>query len=86
MINPDIRGSTGESIIVNNTAGLSNIAGFLSVLVGLIVIACAFWITYEIAKKHRKWHVGKKLLWISCALLFNILTVIVYYFVEYKKK
>lgn len=68
----------GGSVAVSSTIGLWNI------LIGLIVITCAFWITYEIAKKHRKWHAGKKLLWILCAILFNVLTVLVYYFVEYK--
>jgi hypothetical protein len=55
-------------------------------LVGLIALICAVWVIYEVVTHHKHWKTGTKVLWIVCAIVFNIITAIVYYFVAYKKK
>lgn len=50
-------------------------------LVGLIALACAVWIIYDVAANQKKMSTGKKVLWIVLAILFSIITAIVYYFV-----
>jgi hypothetical protein len=55
-------------------------------LLGLIMLICAVWVIYEVIAKHKHWKTGKIVLWIVCAIVFSIITAIVYYFVEYKKK
>ncbi|MGV8172100.1 MAG: PLDc N-terminal domain-containing protein [Candidatus Woesearchaeota archaeon] len=59
--------------------------GLFGSLIGLIALVCAVWVIYEVVTKHKNWTDGKKLVWIVCAIVFNILTAIVYYFLEYKK-
>jgi membrane protein DedA with SNARE-associated domain len=50
----------------------------------LVALACAVWVIYDVvtSKKHMKKEM--KLVWIICAVLFNVITAIVYYFVEKK--
>lgn len=55
-------------------------------LLGLIALICAILVIYEVITKHKHWSDGKKIIWIVCAIIFSIITAIVYYFVEYKKK
>lgn len=55
--------------------------GFL----GLIALACAVWVIYDVAIKNKKLATTKKVIWIVCAILFNIITAILYYFLEKKK-
>lgn len=54
-------------------------------LVGLIMLICAVWVIYEVITKHKHWKDSKKIIWIICAIIFSIITAIVYYFMEYKK-
>lgn len=55
-------------------------------LIGLVALICAIWVIYNVVTKHKSWKDSKKLIWIVCAIIFNIITAIVYYFMEYKKK
>lgn len=59
---------------------------FFSGLIGLVALICAVWVIYSVVTKHKHWSDGKKVLWIVLAVIFNIITAIVYYFLEYKKK
>ncbi len=59
---------------------------FFGSLVGILAVICAVWVIYEVVTKHKHWKDSKKIIWIVCAILFSIVTAIVYYFVEYKKK
>ncbi|MFA6461655.1 MAG: PLDc N-terminal domain-containing protein [Candidatus Woesearchaeota archaeon] len=59
--------------------------GFLNSIIGIIALACAIWVIYEVLTSKKKSSTGKKIVWIVCALLFNIITAIVYYLVEKKK-
>jgi len=51
-------------------------------IVGLL---CAIWVIYDVLAKNQGLSTGKKVLWILAAVLFSIITAIVYYFV-YKKQ
>jgi len=53
--------------------------------IGLVMLICAVWVIYNVLTKHKHWSDTKKIVWIVCAVVFNIITAIVYYFVEYKK-
>ncbi|MFC1768843.1 PLDc N-terminal domain-containing protein [Nanoarchaeota archaeon] len=53
-------------------------------IVGIIALACAIWVIYDVIAKNKKLSTGIKVLWIVLALFFSIITAIVYYFVEKK--
>jgi hypothetical protein len=48
----------------------------------ILGIVCAIWVIYDVLAKNQGLSTGKKILWIVAALLFSIITAIVYYFVE----
>jgi len=51
-------------------------------ILGLVALVCAIWVIYEVLTKQKGMSMGSKILWIICALLFNIITAIVYYLVK----
>lgn len=57
--------------------------GMLGWLIGL---AAMVWVIYDVFSKQKKLSTGTKVIWTIFAVLFSILTAIVYYFVVYKKK
>lgn len=59
--------------------------GFFSVITWLIGAACAIWVIYDVLVKQKKYSNERKLIWIICAVFFNIITAIVYYFLVKKK-
>ncbi|MDD3263833.1 MAG: PLDc N-terminal domain-containing protein [Candidatus Nanoarchaeia archaeon] len=59
--------------------------GFFSVLMWLVGVACAIWVIYDVVVNQKKYSNEKKLIWIICAVFFNIITAIVYYFLEKRK-
>ena len=50
----------------------------------IIGIACMIWVIYEVLAVNKQLSTGKKIIWIILAILFSIITAIVYYLV-YKK-
>ena len=46
---------------------------------------CAIWVIYDVLVNNKGLTTGMKLIWIICAVLFSIITAIVYYFVAKKK-
>jgi prolipoprotein diacylglyceryltransferase len=60
--------------------------GFFGGIFGLVALLCAIWVIYRVVTKHKHWSTAKKAIWIVCAIFFNIITAIVYYFMAYKKK
>lgn len=52
----------------------------------ILAIACAVWVIYDIVKNHTIKKDTEKVIWIICAVLFSIITAIVYYFVIKNKK
>lgn len=56
----------------------------LNSIIYLIAVICAVWVIYEVLTKQKSMSFGSKLIWIICALLFSIITAIVYYFTKKK--
>lgn len=54
-------------------------------VIWLIGLICAIWVIYDVLANQKKMKVGMKVLWIILALIFSILTAIIYYFVVKKK-
>jgi len=50
----------------------------------IVGILCAIWVIYDVFVNNKRLSIGMKVLWVILALLFSIITAIVYYFV-YKK-
>jgi len=59
--------------------------GTIDSVIGLIALVCAVWVIYEVLVKQKSMDSTKKLIWIVCAVLFSIITAIVYYLVVKKK-
>ena len=51
----------------------------------IIEIACAAWVIVDILKYQKKMKDNEKLIWIIAAIIFGLLTAIVYYFVHKQK-
>jgi len=56
----------------------------VSTLLWVIGVICAVWVIYDVWANNRKASVGMKVLWTVLAVLFSIITAIVYYFVGRK--
>ncbi|MBT3691153.1 hypothetical protein HOG16_02830 [Candidatus Woesearchaeota archaeon] len=54
-------------------------------ILGLVGLVCAIWVIYDLFAKQKAMTTGKKVVWLIFALLFSIITAIVYYFVVKKK-
>ncbi len=53
-------------------------------ILGIVGLVCAIWVIYDVFANNAKKSTGWKILWTVLALLFSIVTAIIYYFV-YKK-
>jgi len=51
-------------------------------IIWLLGLVCAVWVIYDVVKKQKKMKTGEKVLWIVAAVLFSILTAIIYYLVK----
>ncbi|ESP62661.1 hypothetical protein SMITH_244 [Smithella sp. ME-1] len=54
-------------------------------LLGIVALFCAIWVIYDVLANNKGLSTGMKIVWIICALLFSIITAIVYFLVEKKK-
>ncbi|MCX6746938.1 MAG: PLDc N-terminal domain-containing protein [Candidatus Pacearchaeota archaeon] len=54
-------------------------------IIGVIAVICAVLVIYDVAVNQKKMKDKKKIVWIIFAVLFSIITAIVYYFVVKKK-
>ena len=52
----------------------------------LIGLAAMIWVIYDVFVNHKGMSMGKKVLWTIFAILFSIITAIVYYFIVYKRQ
>ncbi len=57
----------------------------MGTIIWIIALLCAIWVIYDVLAKNKKLSTGMKVLWIILALLFSIITAIVYYFIGRKK-
>ena len=51
-------------------------------ILGIVALVAAIWVIYEVWTSKRK--TGEKVIWSICAILFSIITAIVYYFIGRK--
>jgi hypothetical protein len=56
----------------------------LTSIISLIGLICAVWVIYDVLVNNQKMSTGKKVVWIVCAVLFSIITAIIYYLVSKK--
>lgn len=54
---------------------------FYNTIPGIVAILAAIWVIYDVIANNKKLSDGMKVLWIVLALLFSIITAIVYYFI-----
>lgn len=52
---------------------------------GIIALVCAVWVIYDIVTYQKRMKDVHKILWIAAAIVFNILTAIIYYVVVKNK-
>lgn len=50
----------------------------------IIALICAIWVIYDVWANQKKMGGGEKVVWTILALVFSILTAIVYYFMKKK--
>jgi uncharacterized BrkB/YihY/UPF0761 family membrane protein len=50
-------------------------------LFGVIALIAAIWVIYDVLVNNKRLSDGMKVLWVVCAILFNIITAIIYYLV-----
>jgi len=53
-------------------------------IIGIIAIVCAVWVIYDVWAVQKKMSGGTKVLWTILAIVFSIITAIVYYFMKKK--
>ena len=54
-------------------------------IIGIIALICAIWVIYDLWIVQKKMSAGSKILWTILAIIFSIITAIVYYFVKKKQ-
>jgi Zn-dependent protease with chaperone function len=54
-------------------------------LIGIIALICAVWVIYDVLVNNKGLSDTAKVIWIVCALLFSIITAIVYLLIGRKK-
>ncbi len=50
----------------------------------IIALVCAIWVIYDVWAVNKKLSGGMKIVWSILALLFSVLTAIIYYFTQKK--
>lgn len=58
--------------------------GLFGNLLWAVGLICAVWVIYDVFTNNKKLSVEKKVIWTVFAILFSVITAIVYYFV-YRK-
>ena len=51
-------------------------------LMGIIALACAIWVIYDVLTSQKSMKTGEKVIWIIAAIFFSIITAIVYYLLK----
>ncbi len=51
----------------------------------IISVIAAVWVIVDVLKHQTKMEQNQKIIWIVCAILFTVITAIVYYFVVKQK-
>ena len=48
-------------------------------IVGIIALICLIWVIYDVLVNNKNLSTGLKVLWIILAIIFNIITAIIYF-------
>ncbi|MDP4039817.1 MAG: PLDc N-terminal domain-containing protein [Candidatus Pacearchaeota archaeon] len=48
---------------------------------GVLAIIAALWVIYDVLVNNKRLSDGMKVLWIICAVIFSIITAVIYYLV-----
>lgn len=59
--------------------------GLGGTILWILIIICAVWVIYDVWTNQKKMPQGTKILWSVGAIVLNIITAIVYYFVVKNK-
>ncbi|MGV8168521.1 MAG: PLDc N-terminal domain-containing protein [Candidatus Nanoarchaeia archaeon] len=54
--------------------------GIVSIIIWIVAIVCAVWVILDIWTKQKKMEQTHKIIWTVAAVIFSIITAIVYYF------
>jgi len=60
------------------------LSGTLGTIIWIVAVICAIWVIYDVLAKNKKLKDTEKLVWIICAVLFSIITAIVYWIIKKK--
>lgn len=55
-------------------------------LLGILAVIAAVWVIYDVIANNKRLSDGMKVLWIILAILFSIITAIIYYFIGRNEK
>jgi prolipoprotein diacylglyceryltransferase len=58
--------------------------GIGGTLISIVAILLAIWVIYDVWKKNKRLNKEEKILWTVFAVIFSIITAIVYYIVKKK--
>lgn len=50
-------------------------------IIGIIALIAAIWVIYDVLVNNKRLSDGMKVLWIICAILFSIITAVIYYLI-----
>ena len=50
-------------------------------LLGIIALIAAIWVIYDVLANNKKLSGGMKVLWMICAVIFSIITAVIYYLI-----
>jgi prolipoprotein diacylglyceryltransferase len=59
--------------------------GLLNYIIYVVAIICAVWVIVDVLTKQKSMNQTHKIIWIVAAIIFSIITAIVYYFVVKRK-
>lgn len=60
--------------------------GGIGGLIWVIALLAAIWVIYDVLVNNKRLSDGMKVLWIVCALVFSIITAVIYYLVGRNSK
>jgi membrane protein DedA with SNARE-associated domain len=53
----------------------------LGTILWVLAVVCAIWVIYDVLVNNKRLSDGMKVLWVVCAILFSIITAVIYYLV-----
>jgi len=50
-------------------------------VLGIVALIAAIWVIYDVLVNNKRLSDGMKVLWVVCAVLFSIITAVIYYLI-----